>query len=162
MQPQQDGPENHQEKRYSPSLNVIFKQIHLATIYAQSKWKGSIHGWSTLIREMTYYFMSRYLTLTHLFQCTQSPDPIVKLTSPRSLSKKTQFHRPCMRILQTVSLLQGFTEQTGCPPGGYLKKRNFPLDSRIKKNYCPPKNQVFRIMHIKGAPRPLPTMHQNE
>lgn len=43
------------------SENAIVKQIYLATINAQTKWTGSMFGWSSVRRDLVDYFQHRYL-----------------------------------------------------------------------------------------------------
>lgn len=44
------------------SENAIVKQIYLATINAQTKWSGTMYGWSTVRRDLVDYFGDRFLT----------------------------------------------------------------------------------------------------
>ena len=44
------------------SENAIVKQIYLATINAQTKWSGTIFGWSSVRRDLVDYFDDRFLT----------------------------------------------------------------------------------------------------
>lgn len=44
------------------SENAIVKQIYLATINANTKWIGSMYGWSAVRKDLVVYFEKRYLT----------------------------------------------------------------------------------------------------
>ena len=44
------------------SEDAIVKQIYLATINAQTKWKGSMFAWSSVRRDLVDYFNERFLT----------------------------------------------------------------------------------------------------
>ena len=44
------------------SEEAIVKQIYLATINAQTRWNGSIFGWSSVRRDLKDYFSNRFLT----------------------------------------------------------------------------------------------------
>lgn len=44
------------------SENAIVKQIYLATINAQTKWSGTMFGWSSVRRDLVDYFEDRFLT----------------------------------------------------------------------------------------------------
>lgn len=44
------------------SENAIVKQIYLATINAQTKWNGSMFGWSSVRRDLVDCFEERFLT----------------------------------------------------------------------------------------------------
>lgn len=44
------------------SEDAIIKQIYLATINAQTRWNGSIFGWSSVRRDLKDYFSNRFLT----------------------------------------------------------------------------------------------------
>lgn len=48
------------------SENAIVKQIYLATINAQTKWNGTMFGWSSVRRDLVEYFEDRFLTLDTL------------------------------------------------------------------------------------------------
>lgn len=41
------------------SENAIVKQIYLATINTQTRWNGTMFGWSTLRRDLEEYFGTR-------------------------------------------------------------------------------------------------------
>ena len=44
------------------SEDAIVKQIYLATINAQTKWKGTIFAWASIRRDLKDYFSTRFLT----------------------------------------------------------------------------------------------------
>ncbi len=44
------------------SENAILKQIYLATVNAQTRWNGSIFGWTSIRRDLHEYFEERFLT----------------------------------------------------------------------------------------------------
>ena len=44
------------------SEDAILKQIYLATLNAQTKWKGTMFAWSSVRRDLTAYFEERFLT----------------------------------------------------------------------------------------------------
>ncbi len=50
------------------SEDAIVKQIYLATMNAQTYWKGSIYGWASIRRELTDYFEDRFLNLTNFIE----------------------------------------------------------------------------------------------
>lgn len=43
------------------SEDAIVKQIYLATMNAQTRWRGSIFGWSSIRRDLSDYFGTRFL-----------------------------------------------------------------------------------------------------
>ena len=44
------------------SEDAIVKQIYLATMNAQTRWRGTIFAWSSIRRDLTDYFGTRFLT----------------------------------------------------------------------------------------------------
>lgn len=49
------------------SEDAIVKQIYLATINAQTRWNGTIFGWSSVRRDLKDYFSNRFLTNDTLY-----------------------------------------------------------------------------------------------
>ena len=43
------------------SENAIVKQLYLATINAQTKWSGTMFGWSSVRRDLVDYFEDRFI-----------------------------------------------------------------------------------------------------
>lgn len=49
------------------SEDAIVKQIYLATMNAQTRWNGTIFGWSSIRRDLTDYFITRFFNPDTLY-----------------------------------------------------------------------------------------------